>query len=62
MVSLNLFVYAGAVLLLFALYKLLGYYNDRLASPLRLLPGPESDNFIFGHLKEIWKDVGHRQP
>ena len=49
---------AGAFLLVpfvIILSKLLKYHLRNLKSPLRKIPGPQSQNWLFGNIKEIFE-------
>lgn len=59
MVLAKLLLSVTTTLLAFGLYKAVQFIVRNYNSPLQDLPGPESTNWIYGNLKEIFDAVRH---
>jgi hypothetical protein len=62
MFSLTLPLSVVGALLALGLFKVIRFLYVQFDSPLRDLPGPSSNNFFYGDLKQIWESVSRQSP
>ena len=56
----SLVVPFASFLLVYGIYKISAFVYDKLTSPLRHVPGPPSDSFIYGNFKQLTETVSRK--